>query len=212
MLLWCYRLQSSLARDSVVSRATAAPKRQGRQMKANTFRGLTTGMVACAAIALASPAYADTSATKSGAASQTLQATEYGSVDEAGYAELVTALVKDGAKVADGDLTYNVEGFGTLTMPVGSPKGGPNHLSGGGGFTNPYISFNNTDQRAILAGSGVLFTAAICAIPAVGLVACAVAGAIVAAAYVYLGNRGICPSSKKNLRVYIKTRAAGCYA
>lgn len=129
-------------------------------------------------------------------------------VTERGYAELVAALKSDGAvSDADGTITYNVEGFG----PVSMPEGGSAQIGGGGGASKPYISFSQTDQKAIMAGSGAMLTAAICAVPAVGWVACGVAGALVAAAFVYLKDRGVCPKSKKNLRIYIKSRYAGCY-
>ncbi|WP_313405627.1 hypothetical protein [Aeromicrobium sp.] len=81
-------------------------------------------------------------------------------------------------------------------------------LSAGGGFTNPYISFNRTDQQALLNGSvaGIVGTICVVGTP----VACAVAGAIAAVALVYLNKHGLCPSSKKNLRVYVHSRTAKC--
>lgn len=76
-------------------------------------------------------------------------------------------------------------------------------MSAGGGFTNPYISFNRTDQQALLNGSvaGIVGTICVVGTP----VACAV---IAAVALVYLNKYGICPSSKKNLRVYVYSRTA----
>lgn len=131
---------------------------------------------------------------------------------ERGYAELITALKADGAEVEkDGTLTYKVKDLGAISFPANAATK-PEEIGGGGGVTKPYISFNQTDQKAIMAGSGALMTAAICAVPAVGWVACGVAGALVAVAFVYLKDRGICPKSKGNLRVYLKSRYVGCYA
>lgn len=70
-------------------------------------------------------------------------------------------------------------------------------LSGGtwsGGF---YVKFNNTDQQALVNGGAFLLGAAICAIPAVGWVACAVVGAIIAIATTYVNARGICTKNRQ---------------
>lgn len=81
-------------------------------------------------------------------------------------------------------------------------------LSAGGGWRSPYISFNRTDQQALLNGSvaGIVGTICVVGTPA----ACAIAGVIAAVALVYLNKYGICPSSKKNLRVYVYSRSAKC--
>lgn len=79
-----------------------------------------------------------------------------------------------------------------------SGKVGANEISFGGcGFLQNCIYFNNTDQRAILAGGAAALTAAIC-LGGPGI--CAVAAVVSAVAFVYLGNRGIC-SNKRRLRV-----------
>jgi len=82
-------------------------------------------------------------------------------------------------------------------------------LSAGGGFTNPYISFNQTDQRALLNGGVAAIVGTICVVGSP--IACAVAGVITAVALVYLNKYGICPKSKKNLRVYVYSRTAKCH-
>lgn len=70
-------------------------------------------------------------------------------------------------------------------------------LSGGtwsGGF---YVKFNNTDQKAIISGATLLLGAAICAIPAVGWVACTAVGLILVIANTYLTERGICTNNRQ---------------
>lgn len=79
-----------------------------------------------------------------------------------------------------------------------SGKVGENELSFGGcGFLQNCIYFNNTDQRAILAGGAAAIGVLLCA---GGPPVCAAGAAIIAAAAIYLGNRGIC-SNKRRLRV-----------
>lgn len=133
---------------------------------------------------------------------------------EAGYRELVTALQASGGVTSDGQVTYDLEGFGEISL--GAPttkKGGTQDLGGGwDGWRGPYVSFNRTDQGALLAGGGAALAAGICLIPAVGQAACVVAAALVAAAFYYLTEYGRCPTSKPNLRVYVWSRSSGCRA
>jgi hypothetical protein len=80
----------------------------------------------------------------------------------------------------------------------GGGKAGANEISFGGcGFLQNCIYFNQTDQRALLAGGAAALTAAICL---GGPAICAVAAVVSAVAFVYLGNRGIC-SGGRRLRV-----------
>lgn len=74
----------------------------------------------------------------------------------------------------------------------------PNAISFGGcGFLQNCVYFNQTDQRAILAGGAAAVVVGLCfGGPAI----CAVATVVAAVAAVYVGNRGICSSGRK-LRV-----------
>ncbi|WP_298802272.1 hypothetical protein [uncultured Pseudokineococcus sp.] len=90
----------------------------------------------------------------------------------------------------------------------------PQYLGGGGGVTKPYVSFNRVDQAALIAGGGAALAGAICLIPAVGQVACVVAGVIVAIATTYLAAYGRCSTSRPNLRIHVYTwqrSSNGCY-
>lgn len=142
------------------------------------------------------------------------ETTEAGEITPEAYAELIDALQSDGATVdSDGVLSYDVEGFGPIELPVAAEDDGTIRplLSVGGGVTSPYVSFNRTDQAAIIAGGGAGFAAAICAIPAAGWAACGAAAAIAAAATVYLTEYGRCPTSAPNLRIYVYGGTDGCY-
>lgn len=142
------------------------------------------------------------------------EAAEAGEVTPEAYAELIYALQSDGAAVdSDGVLRYDVEGFGPIELPTATEDDGTIRplLSVGGGVTSPYVSFNRTDQAAIIAGGGAGFAAAICAIPAAGWAACGAAAAIAAAATVYLTEYGRCPTSAPNLRIYVYGGTDGCY-
>jgi len=80
----------------------------------------------------------------------------------------------------------------------GGPKTGSNEISFGGcGFLQNCVYFNQTDQRAIIAGGAAAIVAAICL---GGPAICAVAAVVAAVAFVYLGDRGIC-SGGRRLRV-----------
>ncbi|NUT04279.1 MAG: hypothetical protein HOV76_12430 [Hamadaea sp.] len=101
--------------------------------------------------------------------------------------------------VEDGDMlvtTYSIsEDFDfTVEQPLIAPM-----LSGGYGTYGIYIQFNSLDQDLILNGSGILLTAAICAIPAVGAVLCTVVGAVISTALIFFRHNGTCPRS---LRIY----------
>ncbi|MGY3263555.1 hypothetical protein [Frigoribacterium sp. 2355] len=71
------------------------------------------------------------------------------------------------------------------------------------------MKFNQVDQDALIAGAGFALGAAICAIPAVGQVACVVVGAIITAATVAASAMGKCKNNKQ-LKVYVNSRAASC--
>ena len=131
-----------------------------------------------------------------------------------GYRSLIAALKKSGADTNDGIVTYKLSGYGEIAFAEPTQRvEGPQHLGGGwSGWSGPYVSFNRTDQGALLAGGGAALAASICLIPAVGQVACVAAVALVAAGFYYLNESGRCPTSKPNLRVYVWDRShIGCY-
>lgn len=139
------------------------------------------------------------------------------SVSIHGYHQLVEGLKESGAyPVGEDRIGYDVEGYGTIVLQdvpteTSGDVAGPD-VWGGGGLANPYVSFNRVDQAAIIAGGGAALVGAICAIPAVGTVACIIAGSIVAAASVYLAAYGRCSEAYPNLRFYVRTRTVtGCY-
>ena len=82
-------------------------------------------------------------------------------------------------------------------------------LGGGWDTRGMYISFNSLDQQALIAGGAVALGAAICLIPAVGQIACAVVGVVLTVATVYVANHGIC-SKSRTLRVYPTSRTGRC--
>lgn len=78
-------------------------------------------------------------------------------------------------------------------------------------LTELTAKFNQFDQDAIISGAGLALGTAICLIPAVGVVACAVVGTIITAGVLYLSYNGKCPNNKQ-LKVYLPNRVAGCVA
>ncbi|MBU4215040.1 MAG: hypothetical protein KJ792_10325 [Actinobacteria bacterium] len=97
--------------------------------------------------------------------------------------------------------------FGTAagTDAVVSPQVGGGYEAGRG----LYISFTAGEQQALLAGGGAALVGAICIIPAVGTVACVVAGVVVAAATAFVADRGIC-TNRRWLRVYTSSMTGRC--
>lgn len=131
-----------------------------------------------------------------------------------GYRDLVAALQQSGATTSGGEVTYDLAGYGAISLGVPTAGTGGDAELGGGwdGWRGPYVSFNRVDQGALLAGGSAALAAAICFIPAVGTVACVVAVALVAAAFYYLTEYGRCSTSRPNLRVYVYSRNTGCYS
>jgi len=130
---------------------------------------------------------------------------------DAGYRQLIAALKSAGATSSNGLVSYNLPGYGELVLS--EPGTDAQALIGGGwdGWNGPYVSLNRVDQGALMAGGSVALAAAICLIPAVGQVACAVAVTLVAVAFYYLTEYGRCATSKPNLRVYVFSGKVGCY-
>lgn len=108
--------------------------------------------------------------------------------------------------IVDGErfITFSEpDGLGTLTLPdEPSPSGGSVPPQSGVGTKDGRIaiSFNQTDQAALLGGGQALLVVAICA---VGPVACTAAGVATAFATPYLSEVGRCPSNDE-LWVYFR--------
>ena len=134
------------------------------------MKRLMTALVATAALTLSTGAGAAAAAEPAPPTSTTTDPAPR--VSQADYAALIAALRSDGARdTGDGFVTYTVDDVGSISLPVPDPKGGPERISAGGGITSPYVSFNRTDQAAILAGGSAGVAAAICAIPAADICA-----------------------------------------
>lgn len=81
------------------------------------------------------------------------------------------------------------------------------NLGGGWDSSGPYVSFNQVDQDALIAGTAGALVLAICLIPAVGTLACGVAGILVTVAGIYLVAYGKCPG---DLRLPLVTHRPYC--
>ena len=98
----------------------------------------------------------------------------------------------------DGTRTTTIELNDGLSFDVVQPDAQTRLGAGSDGY-GPYVSFNATDQSAIISGAGWALGAGVCAISAGTF--CVVAGAIVAAATWAVTTNGIRCGSK-SLRVY----------
>lgn len=105
-----------------------------------------------------------------------------------------TEEVVDGVRV----VTFTIDGS-SLSLADVRQSEYTTMISVGVGYYGPYVQFNQTDQRALIAGGTAAIVIAICAISAG--TACAMAGVIVAAATVYLQEQGTC-SNGRHYRVY----------
>lgn len=100
-----------------------------------------------------------------------------------------------------------VDGYELTLADVQEESGFQPNLGGGWGARGPYVTFNQVDQGALIAGGGAALAGAICLIPAVGQVACVAAAAIVAIGAYYLNEYGRCPG---DLRVWVLPRQGEC--
>ncbi|MCU1527829.1 MAG: hypothetical protein JWP75_1592 [Frondihabitans sp.] len=109
---------------------------------------------------------------------------------------------------ADGSVTYPLGETGVELSFTPDPS--TSRLGGGkeknGQF---FISFNQTDQDLLMAGFGVALGAAICAVPVVGQIACAVVGAIISFGMVFVSKYGKC-AGKKQLIVHVNPSWSTC--
>lgn len=95
--------------------------------------------------------------------------------------------VQDGQEVTVYTLPHGITY--TVAKPVIST-----FISGGSNSYGVWVKFNATEQRMIASGGGAALAVAICAIPGVGWSLCAVTSGIIAAAVVYISERGVCPN------------------
>lgn len=99
-----------------------------------------------------------------------------------------------------------------MTVDIVSTKS-ESRLGGGYDSGGHYVLFNQFDQAMLYNGSGFLLGAAICAIPAVGQIACLAVQAIIAvAAAAVSAQKGTCKNNKQ-LKVYFSNNHAaksGC--
>jgi hypothetical protein len=109
---------------------------------------------------------------------------------------------------ADGTLTYTLGETGVHLSFVPDPS---NARLGGGKEKNGqfYISFNQTDQDLLMAGFGIALGAAICGVPVVGQIACAVVGAIISLGMVFVSKYGKC-AGKKQLIAHVNPSWSTC--
>jgi hypothetical protein len=181
------------------------------------------GLVAAAALSVAmiapqaahaAPVQAKVPAPSSLQSAVTLQPAEV-EMTTAQYMEILNAAIADGGTVrSDGTMSYTLNDGSELVMAMPQTKGktGPNELGAGwDGWKGPYISFNRTDQSALLAGGAAALSVAVCAIPGVGWASCAGLVGLVTIAAFYVNEYGRCSTSKPYLRVYLTGRK-GCYA
>ena len=85
------------------------------------------------------------------------------------------------------------------------------YIGGGVDGGGMYVLLNQFDQNLVISGSGFALGAAICAVPAVGQVACIVVGAILAVATTVLAANGT-SSNNRQFKVYVTkgVRSGGC--
>lgn len=112
-------------------------------------------------------------------------------------------------KVGDQSVTTFTLRPGT-TISVGDDSLDRGARLGAGNDGLLYIQLNRTDQQALVNGSAAALGVALCAIPAVGWVACAGIAAALGVATVYVNAHGLCPTSKPQLRLYPGTQIARC--
>jgi hypothetical protein len=122
----------------------------------------------------------------------------------AAYAEIKASTVPRTTSVVGGITTEIFTLSNGTKLEFTAPAVGGIHpnLSVGSNSHGLYIELNRVDQGAIATGGAAAVGIAICAIPAVGWVLCAVVAAILAIAAFYIASYGVCPSSKPNLRVF----------
>ncbi|MCM3505684.1 hypothetical protein M3666_11230 [Curtobacterium sp. ODYSSEY 48 V2] len=141
-------------------------------------------------------------------AKQLLQTTDFDSVlRQLRAADLVESERDD----PDGHHTVITLGDG-LELDVLRSKGDA-RLGGGYDAGGHYVTFNQYDQNLLYNGAGFALGAAICAIPAVGQLACLAVQAIIAVGAAYLATiKGTCKNNKR-LKVYFSNNHAartGC--
>lgn len=166
---------------------------------------LATGALVVAGLAVGSPASATTAGAEAAptTAQPTTQATDLTSItpqqlDEALAEATALGYVAGRRTDASGTRTTTIDlGHDVRFDVVQEPAGA--RLGAGSDKYGAYVSFNATDQAAIINGAGWALGAGLCAVSAGTF--CVVAGAILAAATFAVSTNGIRCGSK-SLRVY----------
>lgn len=101
--------------------------------------------------------------------------------------------------------------FGTAVV-AGEGDELTTYIGGGSDSRGLYVKLNQFDQGLVISGSGFALGAAICAVPAVGAVACLVVGAILTVATAVLAANGGTCSRNRQLKIYVTNgiRSGGC--
>jgi hypothetical protein len=122
-------------------------------------------------------------------------------VEGEGEAALTTFHLADGFSLT----------FGVGSAPAASDAITP-YIGGGSDRRGMYVLLNQFDQNLVISGSGFALGAAICAIPAVGTVACVVIGAILTVATTVLASNGGTCKNNRQLKIYVTNgiRSGGC--
>jgi len=167
---------------------------------------ITSVVVAAGAVVPAAQAHAEPDAV--GEARQVLRSTDFDAVLQ----QLQTAgLVEAERDDAEGHHTVVALGDG-LAFDAVQPRDGA-RLGGGYDAGGHYVKFNQFDQNLLYNGAGFALGAAICAIPAVGQLACLAVQAIIAVGAAYLATiKGTCKNNKQLKVSFSNNHAArtGC--
>jgi hypothetical protein len=160
-------------------------------------------------LAGANAAYADTPASSNLQSPVVTQPLVDPATVAAAYQELIassfprTTSLEAGVQVQTFTLPNGIQySFSQSSNILGSQAVHPN-LGGGWDSHGLYVSFNRVDQAVVAGGGAAGIAAAICVIPGIGWASCAVAAALVTAAAIDIGLRGVCPTRTPILRVYV---------
>lgn len=114
------------------------------------------------------------------------------------------------SQALDGTVTYSLpDGPDLKLVPpsaVGAGDDSPEYrpmVGGGSDGWGLYLVFSPFEQDLLIAGSGFLLGAAICALPVVGWAVCFGVGAIITAATVWLSHNSKCHPTRPKLKFYV---------
>ena len=123
-----------------------------------------------------------------------------------------TVTGEGGGEVTTFDLPEGLSlSFGTGVV-TGESDEFTTYIGGGSDSRGMYVLLNQFDQGLVISGSGFALGAALCAIPAVGAVACLVVGAILTVAGAVLAANGGTCRNNRQLKIYVTNgiRSGGC--